>query len=141
MATNMVMSDVESMRYVAVVPTGTAPGTALLAGDVPVVTITGSGDYAGNAITMTANGVTTTLAGGRGGVGLADLQATVSPTGAYAFDVTGASAGAVTEGVTLVYITAGGVLTLTDTGNTRFGVAELFRGELSATDTVVRIGV
>jgi hypothetical protein len=141
MAANMVFADVESQRYVAVVGNDVAPGTPMLLGGVPVVTITGSGDYDGNAVTFTANGVTTTLAGGRGGVGLADTQATVSPTGAYAFDVTGASAGAVTEGVTQVYITSGGVLTLTSSGNTRFGIAELFRGELSATDTVVRIGV
>lgn len=137
----MVMSDVESQRYVAEVGNDVAPGTALLLGGVPVVTITGSGDYDGNAITLTANGVTTTLAGGRGGVGLVDDQATVSPTGAYAFDVTGASEGAVTAGATIVYITSGGVLTLSGGGNTRFGVAEFFRGELSSTDTVVRIGV
>lgn len=135
------MSDVESQRYVAEVGTDVAPGTALLLGGVPVVAITGSGDYDGNAITLTANGVTTTLAGGRGGVGLADDQATVSPTGAYAFDVAGADANAVTPGVTQVYITSGGALTLTSGGNTRFGVAEFFRGELSSTDTVVRIGV
>lgn len=140
MATNQIMADVESMRYVAEVGNDVAPGTAMLLGDVPVVTITGSGDYDGNAITMTANGVTTTLVGGRGGVGLADDQATVSPTGAYAFDVTGAT-DAVTPGVTLVYITSAGVLTLTDTDNDRFGVVEFFRGEDSATDTVVRIGV
>lgn len=140
MATNMIMADVESQRYVAEVGNDVAPGTALVLGGVPVVTITGSGDYDGNAITMTANGVTTTLAGGRGGVGLADDQATVSPTGAYAFDVTGASAAAITPGVTQVYITSGGVLTLTSTSNTAFGIAEFFRGETSVTDTVVRIG-
>lgn len=141
MAANQIFSDVPSMRYVAEVGTDTPPGTAKVLGGVPVVTITGSGDYDGNAITMTANGVTTTLAGGSGGVGLADTMATVSPTGAYAFDVTGASAAAITPGVTLVYITAGGALTLTSSGNTRFGIAEFFRGETSVTDTVVRIGV
>jgi hypothetical protein len=141
MATNQVMSDVESQRYVAEVGNDVAPGSPRILGGVPVVTITGSGDYDGNAITVTANGVTTVLAGGRGGVGLADNQATVSPTGAYAFNVTGASAAAVTPGVTVVYLTSGNVPTLTSSGNTRFGVAEFFRGELSATDTVVRIGV
>lgn len=140
MAKNQIMSDVESMRYVAEVGNDVAPGTALVLGGVPVVTITGSGDYDGNAITMTANGVTTVLAGGRGGVGLLDDQATVSPTGAYAFDVVGATEQAVTPGVTQVYMTSGGDLTLTEGSNTPFGIAEFFRGETSETDTVVRIG-
>lgn len=141
MADNMYFPDVESQRYVAVVGTGTAPGVPKLLAGVPVFTVTGSGDYDGNKITMTANGVTTTLLGGRGGVGLANTQAVVSPTGAWRYAVTGADASAVTEGTTLVYITSGGALTLTASGNTRFGVAEIFLGENSATETVVRIGV
>lgn len=139
MTKNMVLSDIESERRTAVVGSNVAPGTALIIGGRPVVTITGSGDYAGNAITMTANGVTTTLAGGRGGVGLLDNEATVSPTGSYAFPVTGASA-STARGAT-VYRTSGGTLTLTEGTNVKFGIVEFFRGELSATDTVVTIGV
>lgn len=141
MTTNMVFSDVETQRYVAEVGNNVAPGSPRILGGVPVVTITGSGDYAGNAITMTANGVTTTLAGGRGGVGLIDNQATVSPTGAYAFAVTGATEANIDPGVTVIYLTSGNVPTTSGSGNTRFGVAEFFRGETSATDVVVRIGV
>lgn len=139
MAKNMVYSDIESERRPAVVGNNVAPGSPRIVGGRPVVTITGSGDYAGNAITLTANGTTTTLAGGRGGVGLADNEATVTPTGSYAFNVTGASAS--TARGTAVYLTSGNSVTLTATGNTKFGIVEFFRGELSATDTVVTIGV
>lgn len=139
MTKNMVYSDVESERRPAVVGTNVAPGSPRIVGGRPVVTITGSGDYAGNAVTLTANGVTTTLAGGRGGVGLADNEATVSPTGSYAFPVTGATSA--TARGTAVYLTSGNVVTLTASGNTKFGIVEFFRGELSATDTVVTIGV
>ncbi len=139
MTKNMVFSDIESERRTAIVGNDVAPGTALIIGGRPVVTITGSGDYDGNAITMTANGVTTTLAGGSGGVGLAPTEATVSPTGSYAFPVTGASSA--TARGTAVYRTSGGALTLTASRNTKFGIVEFFRGELSATDTVVTIGV
>lgn len=139
MAKNMVYSDIESERRPAVVGNNVAPGSPRIVGGRPVVTITGSGDYAGNAITVTANGTTTTIAGGRGGVGLADNEATVSPTGSYAFNVTGASAS--TARGTAVYLTSGNSVTLTATGNTKFGIVEFFRGELSATDTVVTIGV
>lgn len=141
LSTGMVFADVPNTRYVAEVGTKVAPKTGMLLGGVPIVTLTGSGDYDGNKITMTANGKTTVLAGGRGGVGLADDQATVTPTGAYAFPVTGATEVTVTPGATPVYITSGGDLTISASGNTRYGVALFFRGEDSATDTVVQIGV
>lgn len=139
MALNVVFSDIESERRAVPVGTKIAPGTPIIQGGRPAVTITGSGDYAGNAITMTANGTTTTIAGGRGGVSLPDNYATVSYTGTYAFPVTGASA-STTPG-TVVYRTTGGTLTLTEGTNVKFGVVEFFRGELSATDTAVTIGV
>lgn len=139
MATNQVFRDVESRRFVAEVGNNVAPGTPLLLGGVPVVTITGSGDYAGNSVSVTSGGVTHVIAGGRGGVGLEDDQATVSPTGGYAFDVEGAD-DSLAQGATAVYIDGSGDLTLTESGNDRFGTALFFRGELSATDTVVKIG-
>lgn len=139
MADNQVFRDVESRRFVAEVGSNVAPGTPLVLGGVPVVTITGSGDYAGNAITLSGQGQSQVLAGGRGGVGLKDDQATVSPTGAYAFDVAGAD-DTIEQGVTPIYIDSGGDLTVTEGTNTRFGTALFFRGELSATDTVVKIG-
>ena len=140
MAKNQVFADVESRRFVAVVGNDVAPGVPLLLGGVPVATITGSGDYDGNAVSITVGSTTTTLAGGRGGIGLKATEATVSPTGAYGWPVTGATAASIVNGVTAVYITSAGALTLTATNNTRFGTALFFRGELSATDTVVKIG-
>ena len=140
MAKNQVFADVESRRFVAVVGNDVAPGVPLLLGGVPVATITGSGDYDGNAVSITVGSTTTTLAGGRGGIGLKATEATVSPTGAYGWPVTGATAASIVNGVTAVYITSAGALTLTATDNTRFGTALFFRGELSATDTVVKIG-
>ena len=140
MAKNQVFADVESRRFVAVVGNDVAPGTPLLLGTVPVATITGSGDYDGNAVSLTVGSTTTTLAGGRGGIGLKATEATVSPTGAYGWPVVGAAKATVTNGVTPVYITSAGALTLTATNNTRFGTALFFRGELSTTDTVVKIG-
>ena len=139
MALNVIFSDIESERRAVPVGNNVAPGTAIIQGGRPAVTITGSGDYDGNAVTVTANGKTTVIAGGRGGVSLLDNYATVSYTGTYAFDVTGATSA--TAPGTVVYRTSGGVLTLTASGNTKYGVVEFFRGELSATDTAVTIGV
>lgn len=141
MALNVIFSDVESERRATVVGNDVAPGTPMIVGGRPVVTITGSGDYT-NGLTTTGNTVLDDLLGvgeANGGVGLADDQATVSPTGTYAFPVTGASVATTPQ--TAVYITSGGALTLTAGSNTKFGVVEFFRGEESATDTAVTIGV
>lgn len=140
MALNVIFSDVESERRATVVGTNVAPGTPLIVGGRPVVTLTGSGDYAGNAISLTANGVTTVLAGGRGGESLQPNQATVSPTGTYAFPVAGVTA-ATAPGTVVYRVTADGTLSTTSAGGVKFGVVEFFRGELSATDTAVTIGV
>lgn len=139
MATNVIYDGIKSEQRPAVVGSNVAPGSPRIVGGRPVVTITGSGDYAGNTISMTANGETTVLAGGRGGVGLLDNEATVSPSGTYAFNVTGASAA--TARGTAVYLTSGNTVTLTASGNTKFGIVEFFRGETSATDTAVTIGI
>lgn len=142
MALNQIMRDVESQRFVAEVGNNVAPGTPLVLAGVPVVTITGSGDYkpAGSAV-VSSNGVDIPLGPQRGGIGLKDDHAVVSPTGGYALPVVGASAAAITPGATVVYFDAtDDTLTLTATDNTAWGVAEWFRGETSATDTVVRIG-
>lgn len=140
MALNVVFSDIESERRVTTVGNDVAPGTPLIVGGRPVVTLTGSGDYDGNAVTVTANGVTTVLAGGRGGASLQDDQATVSPTGTYAFPVAGVTA-ATDPGTAVYRVTADGTLSLTAAGGVKFGVVEFYRGELSATDTAVTIGV
>lgn len=140
MALNVIFSDIESERRTKVVGNNVAPGSPRIISGQPVVTLTGSGDYT-NGITTTGNDVLDTLLGvGEkvGGIGLEDNEATVTPHGTYAFPVTGASAA--TTRNTPVYITAGNVLTLTASGNTKFGEVEFFRGEKSATDTAVTIG-
>lgn len=136
---NAIYSDIESERRAVPVGNDVAPGTPIIQGGRPAVTVTGSGDYDGNVISLTANGETTVLAGGRGGVSLPDDYATVTYTGTYAFPVTGATTA--TAPGTVVYRTSGGTLTTTASGNTKWGVVEFFRGELSATDTAVTIGI
>ena len=141
MALNVILSDIESERRSITVPSGTAPGTPLISGGRPMVTITGSGDYT-NGLTATGNTVIDQMlevGEPNGGVGLGPLEATASPTGTYGFDVAGATV-ATTKG-TPVYITSAGALTLTAASNTKFGIVEFFRGEFSATDTAVTIGV
>lgn len=141
MALNVILSDIESERRSITVPTKTAPGTPVIFGGRPMVTITGSGDYT-NGLTTTGNAVIDDLlevGDPNGGVGLQPLEATASPTGTYAFDVTGADEN--TAKGAIVYITSAGALTLTAGSNTKFGIVEFFRGETSATDTAVTIGV
>lgn len=136
---NVLYSDIESERRTRKVGNNVAPGTALVSGGRPAITITGSGDYAGNAVTVTGNGETITIAGGRGGVSLDDDEATVTFTGSYFFDVAGASA-STTQGTEVYLVDADNTLTLTKGSNTLWGVVEFFRGEKSATDTAVTIG-
>lgn len=141
MALNVILSDIESERRTITVPTKTAPGTPVIFGGRPMVTITGSGDYT-NGLTTTGNAVIDKMlevGEPNGGIGLQPLEATASPTGTYGFDVTGADENT-TKGA-IVYITSAGALTLTAGSNTKFGIVEFFRGELSATDTAVTIGV
>lgn len=139
MADNMVYSDTRSLRRPIEVGTKVAPGTpGVTLGSIPYVTVTGSGD---NKVTKTLVDGTVVTTSERGGVGLRDTYATCAFDGSWAFDVEGADDTVVEESP--VYITSAGALTLDDdTGaNTHYGVVDFFRGEKSATDTVVRIGV
>lgn len=118
------------------VPSGTLAGTPLLSSaNEPGFTLTARGDTTS----------TKTLAGGyslsypSGPVGVLDTEAIVATDGSWAGPVTGATSG--TARNTPVYITAGGVLTLTATSNTFFGVVDSYPGKASATDTTVKIGV
>lgn len=144
---NMIFGDVPSLRRVVTVGNKVAPGTPGRIDDKPFVTITGSGDNPVKAHTQ--EGVEYVLRE-RGGVGLMDPEATVTFTGSFAFDVVGAKAA--TEQGTKVYLKDGasagaganvktGTLTLTAEGGTLFGTVDFFRGETSATDTVVKIGL
>ena len=139
MALNVIFSDIRSERRARPVGNNVAPGTPLINGGQPAVTLTGSRDYAGNAISVTGNGETIVIAGGRGGESLPDDDyATITFSGTYTFPVAGASTA--TEPGTLVYIETDGALTLTEGTNTLFGRVEFWRGKDSATDTAVTIG-
>ena len=139
MALNVILSDIRSERRARPVGNNVAPGTPLINGGQPAVTLTGSRDYAGNAISVTGNGETIVIAGGRGGESLPDDDyATITFSGTYTFPVAGASTA--TEPRSLVYIETDGDLTLTEGTNTLFGRVEFWRGKDSATDTAVTIG-
>lgn len=138
MATNQVFADIPSTRRVREVGSNVAPGTPLIADGRGAVTITGSGDY---TRTVTVGSISQVVTGG--GVGLGDEDATLAFTGSWAFDVDGASDA--TAPGTPVYLDAAGALTLSaDDGAgddyEPYGVVDFFRGETSATDTVVKIG-
>ena len=139
MALNVIFSDIRSERRARPVGNNVAPGTPIINGGQPAVTLTGSRDYAGNAISVTGNGETIVIAGGRGGESLPDDDyATITFSGTCTFPVAGASTA--TEPGTLVYIETDGDLTLTEGTNTLFGRVEFWRGKDSATDTAVTIG-
>lgn len=144
MALNVIFSDIRSERRPRPVGNNVAPGTPLINGGQPAVTLTGSRDYAGNALTLsgTVGGVeqSIVLAGGRGGESLpADDYATITFSGTYTFPVEGASTA--TEPGTLVYIDeTTNELSLTEGTDTLFGRVEFWRGKDSATDTAVTIG-
>lgn len=140
---NRIYNDIESLRRVRTVGNNVAPGTALLDAGKPAVTLTGSGDYVNTASIDFGNGDTIAFTRKGGGIGLKDNQATLTYTGTYAWDVEGASATAAYDedgNGKIVYITDDGDLTLEE-GGTEFGVVDFFRGELSPTDTAVKIGV
>ncbi|AXC36146.1 hypothetical protein SEA_LYELL_42 [Microbacterium phage Lyell] len=147
MALNVIFSDTRAERRAVPVGNDVAPGTPLIQGTRPAVTLTGSRDYAGNAVTVSgrsAGGEPTSIliAGGRGGESLpADDYATVTYTGTYTFPVAGATVLTALPGTPVYIDTDTNELSLTATDNTKYGVVEFFRGSDSATDTAVTIGV
>lgn len=157
---NMIFSDVRSLRRVRQVGNKVAPGTAGVEGGKAFVTITGSGDNPayGKIPPLPGQNVGegySVLIRERGGVGLEDNEATVTYTGSYFFDVEDADADTAVEGAKVYLVPATtqptnksdaistGTLTLDDaaSGAVEFGTVDFFRGELSATDTVVKIGL
>lgn len=157
---NMIFSDVRGLRRVRQVGNKVAPGTAGVEGGKAFVTITGSGD---NPVYGKIPPLPGQKAGeghkvlirDRGGVGLEDNEATVTYTGSFAFDVATATALTAVEGAKVYLVPASGqpdnkaeaittgTLTLNKgaSGAVEFGTVDFFRGELSATDTVVKIGL
>jgi len=135
MAVNKILEGTPAKNREATVPAGTQAGVPLIADGRPSMTITAE---------PTAT-KTKTLPGGVsitypvGGVGNAAGKATVVMDGTYEFAVTGVTTG--TGNGVEVFITAGGVLTLTSSGNTHFGWTDYPRDyRKEAARAAVRIG-
>ena len=138
MALNMIFASTTELHRERPVPTGTQPGVPLLIGGRPAVTLTAEGAA---TVTKTSGlpGGLTSITYSNGGVGNPAGFASVAFDGTWEFAVTGALTSTVSEAE--VFITAGGVLTLTLTGNTHYGWTDYprdFRKE--AARAAVRIG-
>lgn len=120
MALNLVYRNIDSKNRVEDLGKTLAPGApAVSKAGLPVVAVTGSGDY-----TVSVDGGSGTTISGipAGGVGLEGQQVTLAFDGTWEFAVTGATP-TTAQGVK-VYITAAGALTTTATSNTEFGYVD-----------------
>lgn len=120
MALNRIYAEDERNNRARVVPSDTVAGTPLLIEDRPAVALTNRGDVPGASISINGG---TPIVLARGGVGLADTEASLAFDGTFLFPVTGATDGDSAQG-TVVYITSAGALTLTAQGNTRYGTVD-----------------
>jgi len=134
MALNKIFAGKDGDNRARVVPSGTISGAPLLLSNRPAVALTDRGNA---TRTQTIAGVTITRESG--GVGLEDNEASVAFSGTYEFPVAGAATNTADD--VAVYITAGGALTLTSTGNTLYGYTDYPRGyRKEAGRAPVRIG-
>ncbi len=123
MATNLVYRNDNMNNRVETLSATYSPGKPVLSlGGKPAVTINGSGDYTKSE---TIDGVGTLSGIPAGGVGLTGKQVTLAFDGTWEFPV-GDVAGVTTASAqgTVVYITSGGALTGTASGNTRYGTVD-----------------
>lgn len=135
MAINKIYAEDQSKNREATVPAGTQPGVPLIADGRPSVTLTAE-PTATKSKTL-ADG--TVITWKNGGVGNAAGKATVAVDGTFEFAVTGTTTG--TGNGVEVFITAGGALTLTLTGNTHYGWTDYPVGyRKEAGRAAVRIG-
>ena len=118
MALNKIFASTQELHRARPVPSGTQPGTPLLIGTRPAVTLTARGDATRTQTTGLPAGVTS-VTYENGGAGLAADEASVAFDGTWLFPVTGATTSTASE--VEVFITSGGALTLTSTNNTHFG--------------------
>lgn len=119
MALNRIYKENERNNRARTVPDGTRSGDPLLVESRPAVAIT---DEGGATKSFTLGGLT--VSGLKsGGVGLKNDEASVAFDGTFLFEVTGATNGDTANG-TVVYITSGGALTLTEGSNTRYGTVD-----------------
>ena len=122
MATNLVYRNTDSQNRVETLAATYQAGVPVLSlGGKPAVTVTASGDA---TISDTTSFPPYTISGiPNGGVGLTGKQVTLAFDGTWEFTgITGVTTSAA-QG-TVVYITSGGSLTGTASGNTRFGTVD-----------------
>lgn len=121
MATNLVFRYDDKLTRVRTLAAQTAGGTPLLdpADARPAVTLTATGGYTKTVTTNLPYGWASVTGVAAGGAGLATLDATLAYDGTWEFPVTGATT-ATAQGAQ-VYITSGGALTTTASGNTAYG--------------------
>lgn len=132
-----VFADIESTREVWTLAAATAAHIAVLQGDRPGVTLSGTpGATQSVAIgPMTLSGIPLP------DNGQAALHSTVYTTGTFDGAVTGASS-ATAQGTKVYFVTADGTLTTTATSNTFFGVVNYPEGYVvNGTVVPVKIGV
>lgn len=118
MATNLIYLGSPEKNREREVGADVLPGTPLIVGGKSVVTLTASGGTDAANISV-PGGYTVSGGPGIGGVGNRTNYATVAYDGTYEFDVTGALTSTAND--VAVYITSGGVLTLTASTNTLYG--------------------
>lgn len=121
MALNLVYKGDDKQNRVETLAATYAPGVPVLSlGGQPAVTVTGSGDYTKSEVIP---GVGTLSGIPAGGAGLTGKQVTLAFSGTWEFTgITGVTTSAA-QG-TKVYITSGGALTGTASGNTLFGTVD-----------------
>lgn len=124
MSKNLVYRNTDSLNRVEALAATHGPGEPVLSlGGKPAVTITASGDH---TTTDTTSFPPYTISGiPDGGVGLVGKQVTLAFDGTWEFaasGITGVTA-ASAQG-TVVYITSGGALTNSASGNTRYGTVD-----------------
>lgn len=139
MATNLVYRNADSQNRVEDLGATIAPGTPVISkAGLPAVAVTGSADY-----TKTATVGEVTVSGiPAGGVGLKGREVTLAFDGTWEFptaNITGVTAS--TAQGTAIYITSGGTLTNSSSGNTAFGYVDVPPGyDRSRGFTPIRIG-
>lgn len=123
MAKNMIYKYEEKNTRVRTLAATVLSGTPLLdpADQRPAVALTNSGDATKTVTTadIPIGGGVTTLTYPDGGVGLFGKETTLAYDGTWEFAVTGVTTG--TANGVQVYITSGGVLTTSSSGNTAYG--------------------
>ena len=115
MALNKIFRETPELNRALPVPSGTKAGTPLLVEGVPVVTLTARTGETATKTFSDGTSVTYSISG----ASVPDGQASCAFDGTFEFAVAGALTTTVSD--VAVYITGGGVLTLTEGTNTLYG--------------------